>query len=202
MTTVFIGGSRGVSRLSPLIRARLDRIVAKGLPVLVGDANGADKAVQRYLQRKEYDNVEVFCSGATARNNLGSWKLRKILADGPSGTVAFYTAKDRAMTDEASVGFMLWDGKSIGTLLNVHRLIKQHKKAVLYISPLRQFRELRVDGDWKSFFSQCDPGLRKRVSERSMLEAENDPRLLTRIKRARASLRAGRGVRLEDIEAE
>jgi prevent-host-death family protein len=31
---------------------------------------------------------------------------------------------------------------------------------------------------------------------------ENDPRFLARIERARASLRAGRGVRLEDIEPE
>jgi prevent-host-death family protein len=31
---------------------------------------------------------------------------------------------------------------------------------------------------------------------------ENEPRFLRRIERARASLRAGRGVRLEDIETE
>jgi hypothetical protein len=31
---------------------------------------------------------------------------------------------------------------------------------------------------------------------------ENDPRFLRRIEQARASLRAGRGVRLEDLETE
>jgi hypothetical protein len=31
---------------------------------------------------------------------------------------------------------------------------------------------------------------------------ENDPRFLRRIKQARASVRAGRGVRLEDIETD
>ena len=31
---------------------------------------------------------------------------------------------------------------------------------------------------------------------------ENDPRFLARIEQARASLRAGRGVRLEDVEPE
>jgi prevent-host-death family protein len=31
---------------------------------------------------------------------------------------------------------------------------------------------------------------------------ENDPRFLARVERARASLRAGRGVKLEDIEPE
>jgi prevent-host-death family protein len=33
-------------------------------------------------------------------------------------------------------------------------------------------------------------------------QLENDPRFLRRIEQARASLRAGRGVRLEDIETE
>lgn len=46
MRKVFIGGSRRVSRLHADVRRRLDRIVEKRLPVLAGDANGADKAHQ------------------------------------------------------------------------------------------------------------------------------------------------------------
>jgi predicted Rossmann fold nucleotide-binding protein DprA/Smf involved in DNA uptake len=47
MTKVFIGGSRAVSRLSEPVLARLDRrTIAKGLSVVIGGANGADKAVQ------------------------------------------------------------------------------------------------------------------------------------------------------------
>ena len=57
---VFIGGSRRVSRLDAPVRVRLDKIVEKGLPVIIGDANGADKAVQQYLFSKHYDKVEVF----------------------------------------------------------------------------------------------------------------------------------------------
>jgi hypothetical protein len=49
VTGVFIGGSRHITRLEAVGRRRLDRIVEKGLPVVIGDANGADKAVQRYL---------------------------------------------------------------------------------------------------------------------------------------------------------
>lgn len=33
-------------------------------------------------------------------------------------------------------------------------------------------------------------------------ELENDPRFLQRIEKARANIRAGRGVRLEDMESE
>jgi hypothetical protein len=53
MTTVFIGGSRHITRLTSDVRARLDRIVSSHLPVVVGDANGADKVVQGDLFRVE-----------------------------------------------------------------------------------------------------------------------------------------------------
>jgi hypothetical protein len=77
MTKVFIGGSRKLSRLNADIRHRLDRIIDGGFAVVVGDANGADKAVQSYLKSKNYDSVEVFCAGKACRNNVGSWPARR-----------------------------------------------------------------------------------------------------------------------------
>jgi probable addiction module antidote protein len=47
MNTVFIGGSRHVSRLPAPAKERLDNIVKSGFHIVVGDANGADKAVQK-----------------------------------------------------------------------------------------------------------------------------------------------------------
>ena len=44
---VFVGGSRHVSRLNERVRERLDKIIQKRLPILIGDASGADKAVQQ-----------------------------------------------------------------------------------------------------------------------------------------------------------
>ncbi len=127
MTKVFIGGSRHVSRLPAAVRGRLDRIIEKGLPVVIGDANGADKAVQTYLSAHDYRDVEIFCAGNIARNNVGGWHVRKIPAAGARrGSLDFYTEKDRAMPDMATVGLMDWDGKSAGTLLNVLRLLNQH----------------------------------------------------------------------------
>ncbi len=78
MTKVFIGGSRRISRLNVAVRRRIDNIIEKGLPVLIGDANGADKAVQAYLHEKRYGPVEVFCSDETPRNNLGRWPIRRV----------------------------------------------------------------------------------------------------------------------------
>jgi hypothetical protein len=46
MKKVLIGGSRQISRLNADLRSWIDEIMNQHLCVLVGDANGADKAVQ------------------------------------------------------------------------------------------------------------------------------------------------------------
>lgn len=172
MTKVFIGGSRHVSRLPASVQQCLDRLIEKGLPVIIGDANGADKAVQSYLSAHHYQNVEVYCAGRLPRNNVGGWPLRPIAVDERRGTVEFYTAKDRAMTDDATVGFMVWDGKSVGTLLNVLRLLSQQKKVVVYVGPEKQFEELKTLSQWDEFISRCPSELRSKVEERAASERD------------------------------
>ena len=95
MNTIFIGGSRHVSRLPPEVKKRLDNVVESGHQVFVGDANGADKAVQKHLHDKHYDKVVVFCTGDTPRNNLGAWRTRAVDAPKSAKGFHFYAAKDR-----------------------------------------------------------------------------------------------------------
>ena len=66
MTKVFIGGSRRVTRLNADVQRRIDKIIEQGFAILVGDANGADKAVQTYLRTRRYNKVDVFCTAVTA----------------------------------------------------------------------------------------------------------------------------------------
>lgn len=172
-TKVFIGGSRRVSRLSAPIRTRIDNIIAKNFSVLVGDANGADKAVQTYLDDKNYNDVEVFCSEGECRNNVGNWKVRNVPVETRDRGAQFYSAKDRAMTREADVGLMVWDGKSAGTLLNVMRLVSLNKKAVVYIVPDNTFREFHHCEEWQDFFAHCDAGLRRKVEQRATYEGRS-----------------------------
>src|SRR6267378_387899 len=47
MHSVFVAGSRALSKLNAQVKERLDNILRKEFTVLVGDANGADKAVKR-----------------------------------------------------------------------------------------------------------------------------------------------------------
>ena len=79
-TKIFIAGSRSVSRLGKDVKERIDNIVDKGLAVIVGDANGIDKAVQRYLDERRYRSVTVFCMEGGCRNNVGQWPMEKIAA--------------------------------------------------------------------------------------------------------------------------
>lgn len=165
MKKVFIGGSRRISRLSSEVRRRLDRIMEQGLPVLVGDANGADKAVQEYLHGRGYRSVEVFCTGGECRNNLGNWPTRAVPAPKGKKGFGFYATKDQRMAEEASVGLMIWDGRSHGTLANVFRLISQDKKAVVYTLPSNESITLGDETDWERFLSRCPSEARQWIAE-------------------------------------
>jgi adenine-specific DNA-methyltransferase len=135
MTKVFVGGSRAITRLDAEVKSRLDRIVAKRLAVVIGDASGADKAVQRFLAERQFEKVEVFSTDESPRNNLGSWPVRVVRPGHSRKDFDYYATKDRAMAAEATVGLMLWDGQSRGTLMNVVRLVGQGKPTVVYVQP-------------------------------------------------------------------
>ena len=83
------------------------------------------------------------------------------------------------MINPASTRLMVWDGKSIGTLLNVYRLLNLQKKAVIYSVPLKQFREFRDVSEWDSFFATCDGAVREKVEQRARTEAPHPPAPIT-----------------------
>jgi hypothetical protein len=147
-TKVFIAGSRNIFELTDIIKHRIDNIIAKNFKVIVGDANGADRAVQDYLSMKNYKNVEVFCMDGWCRNNVGNWPVRNISAmNARRKDFAYYSTKDRAMSKEADHGFMLWDGRSRGTLRNVMHLVHSGTPVLLYMSLDKSFHALRRHED-------------------------------------------------------
>ena len=151
---VFIGGSRAVSRLSAVIRDRLDDVMKKGCTVLIGDANGADKAVQQYFADRHYQNVVVFCM-ENCRNNRGQWPKRGVEPPPGSTGFSYYSAKDLVMSQEAGCGLMLWDGKSKGTLQNMLRLVGAGKPTLVYFAPMKEFYRLSGDADLQALFALC-----------------------------------------------
>lgn len=143
MHTVFVAGSRAISKLNSPIRDRLDNIVKQDLKVLIGDANGVDKAVQIYLAQRKYKKVIVYCMDE-CRNNIGGWPTREhTVESGRRRDRHFYGIKDLAMAKDATHGFMLWDGVSKGTLTNVINLLRSEKPVLLYSALQKEFYTLR-----------------------------------------------------------
>jgi hypothetical protein len=156
MTKVFIAGSRTITQIPAEVRSRLDTLVERGFQILVGDANGADKAVQTYLAAKAYRNVLVHCMEGHCRNNVGLWPTREVAAPKGVRGFDFYSLKDRVMADAAEYGLMLWDGKSKGTINNVVNLSRAHKPAVVYVAPTRQFQTIKTAEDLRDLLVQGD----------------------------------------------
>jgi hypothetical protein len=154
--TIFVAGSRQLSRLPAEVKVRLDMMVEKGFQILVGDANGADKAVQTYLAAKAYRSVLVHCMERHCRNNVGLWPTREVAAPKGVRGFDFYSLKDRVMADAAEYGLMLWDGKSKGTINNVVNLSRRGKLVVVYVAPTRQFRTMKTFGDLKRLLADGD----------------------------------------------
>jgi probable addiction module antidote protein len=167
MNTVFIGGSRHVSRFPSAVKQRLDNVLASQHRVVVGDANGADKAVQRHFFDAEYCNVTVFCSGDEPRNNLGSWPTHRVeVPEGVKG-FHFFAAKDREMAREADFGLMIWDGKSPGTILNIARLIQSDKPSVLFNIPEKTAINIKNTEQLRKLIHQHESTIQADIQKRA-----------------------------------
>jgi hypothetical protein len=163
MTKVFIAGSRQITRLPAEVKARIDTMIDKVFEILVGDANGADKAVQSYLAEKAYPHVLVHCMERHCRNNVGHWPTREVPAPKGARGFDFYSTKDRVMADTAEYGLMLWDGKSKGTINNVVNLSRDGKPVVVYVAPKKQFLTVKAFDDLRGVLAQGETESVERV---------------------------------------
>lgn len=156
MSSVFIGGSRRLGRMNPELARRLNNIMDKRLCVLVGDANGFDRAAQAYLADNGYREVLVYCTAGEARNNVGDWPIHAVAYEGEDRGLEFYTAKDDAMLRDADYGLFAWDGKSKGTLRNVRMMAERQRPSSVYVSPRRHFVTVRTLDDAAKLSSEMD----------------------------------------------
>jgi hypothetical protein len=125
---VFISGSTSIDKLPASAIKKIDTIIRKNFTILVGDANGVDLQVQKYLSTKKYDNVVVYCAGPTIKNNVGKWKVKKITGDNNKNEKDLCILKDSAMTNDTDYGLMIWDGLSIETLNNIKEMKNRNKR--------------------------------------------------------------------------
>lgn len=152
--SVFISGSIAIRHLPGAVTGRIEAIFDRDLPVLIGDARGADTAVQRLLTERGAANVTVFTADGFPRNNVGDWPVRNVPGEGRSGTAAYHAAKDRAMAAEADTGLVIWDGKSRGSLANIHRLCARGCFVAVWMDGERRFENLNSDEAREAFVAR------------------------------------------------
>lgn len=156
MNRIFISGSRHVKKIPQDVLDKIDNIINNSDEIIVGDATGVDKLVQRYLLNCEYRKVIVFCSGEKCRNNLGGWKEYYVNVPQNIKGFQFYALKDKEMASKSTHGLMIWDGKSFGTILNVLRMTILNKVSVLFNATDCNTFIFKNENDLIKFYNKFD----------------------------------------------
>ena len=81
------------------------------------------------------------------------------------------------MAAEADFGLMIWDGKSAGTALNVLRLVRAGKIAVLFDVQEKKVVNFKSAADWNAFLGECSPELLADLKARATPDEWMDARL-------------------------
>jgi hypothetical protein len=172
MTTVFIAGSISISRLHEKVQERINKIVSSNFNVVVGDADGADTAIQQCLYNLRAANVTVYCSGDIPRNNLADWPVHRVDSKARTGSRAFFTAKDLEMARSSDYGLMVWDCKSTGTLSNVIELLKNAKKSIVFVNKTKDFVTIADQTGLDHLLSLMSEHARTKAEEKIGLSAK------------------------------
>lgn len=125
MTTMFISGSRSITRLPGGFVYFLNSIIdtAPDINIVIGDASGVDLEVQRHLAARRKPKVQVYhVEGWKPRNNVGRWPTVGVGPASGAPNVS-YTERDAAMSQAADVHLVLWDGSSKGSRNNILRAV-------------------------------------------------------------------------------
>lgn len=144
---VFIAGPRALKTLHKSVKERLSNILENNFTIFVGDANGIDKQIQQFCFDNNYKFVKVFASNGKARNNIGEWEVENVIVSSKLKGFDFYAAKDLEMARAADYGFMIWNGKSKGTLNNMVNLVKLNKKSLVYLTTTKKFYVINNNND-------------------------------------------------------
>ena len=169
MTTIFVAGSMHIKRLDGQFVERLQSIAASKSILAVGDANGADAAIQQVLSDAGAKAVTIYCTGGQPRNNVGNWPVHVVQSGAKAGTREYFTAKDVKMAEIADSGFMVWDTKSTGTLSNVIELVKRNKQCVVYVNKDKVFMTIFDIEDLERLISRMSDSAREAAEDKISL---------------------------------
>ncbi|GAD37363.1 hypothetical protein [Streptococcus anginosus] len=151
---MFISGSISSKEIPDDVVKSVDESRRKNYTILVGDARGIDKNIQDMLKADNYKNVEVYHVGPSPRNfSDREWVDKRIPVDiedeklfkNGKYTREAQMLKDKAMSDDADFGLVIWKDTSKnrfgnisvskGSLNNIYNLLVQNKYVGLFYIP-------------------------------------------------------------------
>lgn len=178
MTKVFISGSRMISRLNADVSQRLENIINRGFEVITGDANGVDKAIQRFFFERNYPDVTIYHVGPEPRNNIGKWRSIEVDVHGHFRGRDLYTQKDKRMAEVADYGMIIWDGQSSGSVQNMIWLVSNHKSALVFKNQNKSFHTISNTEDIVKLMNEIDPlhfdEIDRKISIKKFLKGEKE----------------------------
>lgn len=143
--TVFISGSSkttdkesGYYRqdLPDKVKSEIDKNIAKGNKIIVGDAPGIDRQVQNYINSKNYKNIEIYGPGKQVRYSANE-KWKTIPIDAPEFeeySKEWLAKKDIVMSKLADFGIAVTlDNGSTATKNNIERMKNMGKNVKEYM---------------------------------------------------------------------
>lgn len=132
---VFISGSIAIKSLPQCIKESIQKIIEQGFEIFVGDADGIDSLVQKYIAAQNYSNVTVYSIYPMPRFKLEQFNKKHIEPQIVSKKEReLQTEKDAAMTLDSDFSLIIWDGKSKGSYKNILRALENDKKIRVYLS--------------------------------------------------------------------
>ena len=162
---VFVAGSKNISSLDREVQRRLSSICEKGYSILVGDCYGVDSQVQEFCFHNNYRDVSVYANNGFPRNNIGAWPVNTIIVTASVKDFEFYSKKDAAMCRDADYGYMIWDGRSKGTLRSIADLAEQGKMTLIYLSPVHKTVHGQSKEELEKLIAICPAETRALYSE-------------------------------------
>ncbi|HHE3507122.1 TPA: hypothetical protein ACPDKD_000414 [Pasteurella multocida] len=178
--TVFISGSIGLKKLSDTHKERINRIISRGFRIVIGDANGADLRVQKHLSDVKYPYVDVYYTGDKPRNNVGDWKTRPIQPTKNLKGALLHQEKDKSMVSIADYALIIWDGESVGSIINAYRMSLDGKQSSIITNSGVEHRITKLDNILHIIRSLDLPSREKLLKRLSAEEREpiiSDPQL-------------------------
>lgn len=143
MKKVFISGSISIKKLPEKVKESLNKINQKKYSVLIGDAQGIDNEIQKYLKKinhksttiyhitdiprccqKEFETKKIDYKNLEEYKQLDEKKKEKIEKFDGRSRQKF---KDKAMLKDSDFLLAIWDGKSQGTKNNILSGVEKDK---------------------------------------------------------------------------